>query len=148
MISLTYLSYATAPLSQSDLEDLLVVSRELNARDDLTGLLLYAEEQFVQTLEGPEQHVNATMDRIRADTRHHRVDVTWVEEIENRLFPDWSMGFEAVMPSEVAQVRGYSDYLSAAGDAKEEGATPSGHALVFHRWFRDGMRRLLETPSS
>ena len=52
MIQLIYASYATREMSNEDLIDLLEKSRQRNSRQNITGLLLYAEKKFLQVLEG------------------------------------------------------------------------------------------------
>ncbi len=103
MISLTYLSLATSPLDQEQLEDLLAVSRGRNAQCDVTGMLLYADQQFIQTLEGRQDDVDATMKRILADARHQKVDITLVEDIESRTFEGWAMGFKPLTQESAAE---------------------------------------------
>jgi len=132
---LTYLSEATAPLDRQQLEGLLTVSRTWNASAGLTGMLLYAEGHFIQTLEGDHQDVEALMARIRADPRHHHIDVTLEEEIEERYFHGWAMGFRQPSPEEVRDLEGFTDYLDPAG--KDYRAERLGHAGAFHRAFRD-----------
>lgn len=137
MISLTYLSLATAPLDREGVIHLLAQARELNAEAEVTGMLLYADEQFIQVLEGDRADVEATMDRIRRDSRHRDVDVTLVEEIEARRFPTWSMGFRALDAAEVADLRGWTDFLEPGSEAYERSRS-LGRAGVFLRVFRDG----------
>ena len=136
MISLTYLSLATAPLSQAQLEDLLAVSRDKNAASGVTGLLLYADQQFIQTLEGDPDDVEATMRRIRADPRHRGVDITLVEDIETRFFPEWSMGFRALDADGVACLPGFSDFLDPDSEVYKT-SVRLGRAGKFHQAFRD-----------
>ncbi len=136
MISLTYLSHATAPLDPRQLEDLLRLSRDRNAQEGVTGMLLYVDLQFIQTLEGEEGAVNATMERIGADSRHHSVDVTLVEEIEGRSFDGWSMGFKVLSGSTVASLPGFTDFLDPRSESPREIGS-LGRAGKFHRAFRD-----------
>ena len=136
VISLTYLSYATEPLDRQQLEDLLRVSRDRNAQQDVTGMLLYVDLQFIQTLEGEERAVNATMERIRADPRHHSVDVTLVDEIEGRSFVGWSMGFKILSGEAVAALPGFTNYLEHRSESQREIGS-LGRAGKFHRAFRD-----------
>ena len=140
MISLTYLSTATAPFSPSDLDELLSDSRERNEADQLTGLLLHVEGHFIQTLEGAEEVVDATFARIERDTRHRNVYVALREDVETRVFPDWSMGFETLDRDEARSLPGFNDYLEGR-PMSAEGVDPLGRAGVFHRVFRDRMRR-------
>lgn len=136
MISLTYLSRASARLSTEELEQILAVSRVNNARDGLTGMLLYADEHFVQTLEGEEATVDAAFARIGADPRHRNVQVALRDQVATRSFEGWSMGFKRLSREEAAEIPGFSDYLDP--DSELYRNTKSlGRAGVFHRVFRD-----------
>ncbi len=138
MISLTYLSLAVRPLEERELEELLAVSRDKNQTSDLTGMLLYVDQQFIQTLEGERRAVEATMERIVVDPRHHQVDITLVEEISQRSFSDWTMGFKALDRDTVAGLPGFTNYLEPSGDT-DLGIGSLGRAGKFHRAFRDAM---------
>lgn len=138
MISLTYLSRATRPMTEVDLEDILAVSRRLNGEADVTGLLLHTDHQFIQTLEGGTDEVWATMERIQVDERHHEIDITLVEEVEHRFFPEWTMGFHRVAAERLAALPGWSDFLEP--DSRDyERVQHLGRAGVFHRLFRDAL---------
>jgi hypothetical protein len=139
MISLTYLSTATMPFSSADLSELLASTRERNHADGLTGVMLYAGGHFIQTLEGPEDAVDTTFERIGRDTRHRDVYIALREEIATRAFPDWSMGFETVDLDEAAALPGFNDYLEGK-PMLPESTRQLGHAGIFHRVFRDNMR--------
>ena len=47
-----YVSTASEPMDDEDLAELLAQSRERNARNDITGMLLYKDSRFIQLLEG------------------------------------------------------------------------------------------------
>ncbi|MDR6173643.1 hypothetical protein QE364_002768 [Nocardioides zeae] len=139
MISLTYLSSAIEPMSPDELEDLLTQSRAANHDAGLTGALLYADGSFVQTLEGPDEAVHATFGRILADNRHRGLFIVLNEQIAERAFPEWTMGFRRIDGVEAQRLPGFSDYLRTN---REMGlATPAGRgAEVFHQVFREGLR--------
>ena len=134
MISLTYLSRATDAMTRADLEGILSVSRVNNERDGLTGILLHADQHFIQTLEGEEVDVRTAFTRIGADPRHRSVDIVLREEIEERSFDGWSMGFKRLSHEEATRTLGYSDYLDPASDLYQK--STSGRAGAFHRAFR------------
>lgn len=136
MISLTYLSRAISPQGTEQLQALLDVSRARNVEAGVTGMLLYADEKFIQTLEGEAEAVDSTMSRILADPRHCDVDVTLVETLAERNFADWSMGFRILGSHDVAAFRRPNDFLEP--DARMyEHAQRLGRAGVFLRVFRD-----------
>jgi hypothetical protein len=139
MISLTYLSTASDRFSDAELRDLLEDSRHRNHAVGLTGMLLYVGGHFIQTLEGLDDVVDATYERIARDSRHRDVFTALREEIESRTFPDWSMGFESLSAREASELPGFNDYLDTKTISEDSGRD-LGRAGVFHRVFRDRMR--------
>lgn len=136
MISLTYISTATRELDLTGIRALLETSRRNNAELDLTGMLLYAGQHFIQTLEGERRHVEGLLETIRDDERHHHLAVALVDEIEQRAFPDWTMGCRVLTAEQAAALPGLNDYLDPDSSlyASNDGL---GRAGVFHRIFRD-----------
>ena len=112
VLSLTYLSSAVDPFGPEDLRRLLLAVRTKNEELGITGVLLYSDGNFVQTLEGPGAAVKETFARISADPRHRGIVEAWREEIEQRAFPDWSMGFRELSADEAASLPGFNNYLS------------------------------------
>jgi hypothetical protein len=76
-----------------DIQDILVVSRQNNARDEITGALLFSADAFAQALEGPLDAVEGAFERIQCDERHSDVVVLQSGLIAKRDFPDWTMAF-------------------------------------------------------
>ncbi len=72
---------------------ILSVSRANNARDGLSGGLLFSKDCFVQVLEGPRDGLEAAFERIQCDDRHGEVTVVASGPIRTRDFPEWSMAF-------------------------------------------------------
>lgn len=138
MLSLTYLSSATDLLDERQLADLLGEVRALNERRGLTGMLLYSDGNFIQVLEGPDDAVDEAFRAISADPRHHGLLVTLRDPIEERVFPDWSMGFRHVRDDEVRRLPGFSEFLS------DPAAAPPGQRAAlsyqFLEIFRDSLR--------
>lgn len=93
MIRQIYTSSSTWALQPSEVSDVLNAARRNNARDGLTGMLIYHNNRFLQVLEGPEPELNACLKRIEADERHVRMRSLLREEATERLFTRWRMGF-------------------------------------------------------
>ena len=88
MLQLVYISTARGePLVTS----ILATSRRNNGRDGITGLLYHDGVRFLQALEGPEDKVKATFERIRADERHRAAVVLSRREVDSREFGSWEM---------------------------------------------------------
>jgi hypothetical protein len=67
-------------------------ARRNNAARDLTGVLLFNRDHFLQCLEGEAQEVTRTFRTIIDDPRHREVALISVNDVPERCFPDWSMG--------------------------------------------------------
>jgi len=104
---LVYLSHATQPLTDADLSALLDQSRRNNASLDLTGVLAYGNNQFLQVLEGDEQTVRTLYELIRQDPRHRNVATFADKHIPERAFPEWGMAFRPLAPEQFQQLLGY-----------------------------------------
>ena len=131
MIRLVYMSQAVKPYSTDELMALLRKARQNNSAKAITGVLLYFNECFVQVLEGKEEAVNATFQRIKKDTRHTNVTELEREYIKERQFPDWSMGFEEVDAKQFADLN--IEGLNHFFDSKKAGEVQAGgfnHKLI------------------
>ena len=99
----------------ADVRSILAASRRNNARDGVTGALLFSQGCFAQVLEGPLDAVERAFERIQCDERHSDVTVLQSEPITARDFPDWSMAFtgpDAASPlagAQMAAAAGQSD---------------------------------------
>ena len=89
--SLLYVSQRMA--SDTDVDDIVAVSRARNARLQVTGALITSPGRFAQILEGPRAAVDELMDSIRRDRRHAEVEVLLYDAIDGRRFPDWSLAY-------------------------------------------------------
>lgn len=91
MFRLFYVSTARQGLSDDDI-DLIVERAALRNRDlEITGAILFNGYNFGQILEGERNTVSDLMEEIKSDDRHNGVIVVAEREVENRVFPDWSM---------------------------------------------------------
>ena len=103
MKRIIYCSQSTIDFSPEELVDLLEAARERNAGSDLSGMLLYCSQSFLQMLEGDPAALAETYARISADERHTNLRLLMDSEISTRLFPDWTMGFTHVDEDELAE---------------------------------------------
>jgi hypothetical protein len=111
MIHLIYVSKAVEEMSDEDLLFLLEQSRSRNQKQHITGMLLYLNGTFIQVLEGAEKDVNEIYDAIVKDVRNTGNIVIKKEEISERTFPDWTMGFKHLTRDTTVNVAGYTEFL-------------------------------------
>jgi len=94
--SFVYVSSAVRLMTPPELLNLLRQARENNARDQITGMLLYKDGNFMQAFEGEEEKVTHLHGKILADPRHKDIITLLKEPLEERRFGDWSMAFQNV----------------------------------------------------
>jgi hypothetical protein len=98
LFQLIYVSTATEPLSHSQLRVFLLSSAKRNQLSQLTGLLLYADERFIQVLEGPEAGLKAIHSSIVNDPLHKNIDTLRFEVKQDRNFYNWRMAIQGFQP--------------------------------------------------
>jgi hypothetical protein len=125
MYFLVYVSSALIPLSRKELESLLVTCRANNARDGITGLLLYKDGNFMQMLEGERSAVETAFRKIQSDARHHGIIKLLEGDTPAREFSEWAMGLRDLLSPEAQRVPGYSEFLNSSLLSEEFTRNPS-----------------------
>lgn len=96
MVELIYMSQAYHDFSDDDLHELLVVARENNRMNNITGMLLYDRlGTFIQAIEGERDDIDQLFDRIASDPRHGEIEKLSYKEIDVRSFSEWQMAFDS-----------------------------------------------------
>ena len=93
LVRLIYCSRVRPTVSTLDVRSILTVSQRNNARDGITGGLVFTGGVFLQCLEGHRSAVNETYHRIAADPRHFDPAILSWEEVDTRQFSAWTMGY-------------------------------------------------------
>ena len=90
---LSRIIYCSQPFGydQPMLNGILADARTYNPKNDITGALICREDIFLQLLEGPEDKILLTYNRILKDDRHLDIELLVQEHCDDRLFPTWSM---------------------------------------------------------
>lgn len=102
---IVYFSFSVKPFSQEDITAILEQSRRSNAEHDITGMLLYMNDSIIQVLEGKQEAIEGLFSRIKRDKRHRNVTQVFSRPILDRLFADWSMGYETVTAQELDNIK-------------------------------------------
>ncbi|MFM7395501.1 MAG: BLUF domain-containing protein [Gammaproteobacteria bacterium] len=125
MIRVTYISQASEPLSADGLLALLNQCHRNNTARGLTGMLLFGNGTFLQSIEGEAVVVDPLIELISKDSRHRDIRILRRDKITERQYSEWSMGFERVTESTLEAIpslrnfglRNFNpDYLSTHGD--------------------------------
>lgn len=95
-------------MTEDELLDLLTIARNKNKKYSVTGMLLYCQGTFMQVLEGDESSVDLIYKAIELDTLRHKNIIKLASgTIEQRNFPDWSMGFASVNSETLQEIEGF-----------------------------------------
>ena len=88
---LTYKSMATTNPTPADLKAMVSKARARNRELGITGMLLFEDGCFLQTLEGPPDQLDMVWNSIKRDPRHRDIQVLSEHVIHNRLFSAWDL---------------------------------------------------------
>ncbi|MDD3937038.1 BLUF domain-containing protein [Rhodoferax sp.] len=137
LVQLIYVSDLVGE-NEADIPAIMKSSVRNNSKNGITGMLLYSRGNFLQVLEGEPEAVQATYDRICLDPRHRNTFVLTQEEVTERHFPHWSMGYRQLGPEHAASLPKYAPYFQFGFDTSAIKAKP-GVALEMLELFSQGM---------
>ncbi len=121
-------------MTDLQLQEILATAARNNAKHKVTGMLLYAGGSFMQTLEGVASTVDKTFADIAKDPRHHSIVLLLRDQITERHFLHWHMGFRRLGPVDALQCPSYAPFFAKGFNALTIGAIP-GLALEMLRDF-------------
>jgi hypothetical protein len=116
MHHIIYLSWATAPLADTQLQQLLVLARRRNTELAVTGILFYGNGRFMQVLEGEEDTVRELYAHIKRDARHNNILTFADKPVAQRAFTEWAMAFQQVTPQQLKHIIGHLGPTNAPVD--------------------------------
>jgi len=134
VVSVSYVSTETDPFDDERLAALLAQSRRSNHEHDLTGMLLHRRGRFFQVLEGPQDAVDALIAKIREDARHHDIRILLRENLDDRRFDEWTMGYEPIGVPSTPPPEGFRDTFDDLESADDEISSRAVRELTV--WFR------------
>lgn len=94
-----YTSRAKCSFSASEFANLRDVAASINRSLNITGLLLFDGNRFIQALEGEAAAVQVVMDRIEKDPRHDNITFFDTIETEYRQFNWWATEYQNLSDS-------------------------------------------------
>lgn len=93
LVRLIYASTVSEGFSADDIADILEAAKKHNTENNVTGVLCFTRKIFLQCLEGTRETVNRTYHKILNDPRHDNVVILDYQEVVERQFAHWSMGY-------------------------------------------------------
>ena len=133
--AIAYSSQARQPMTDRELEDLLLAARERNSSLGVSGALLYQDERFFQYIEGPRRSLAAIYEIIRHSSQHVGVCELMREPAERRYFEGWNMGFARAPDSLILRLS-QANWLGGLADQKKTSERSLGLNLLLRFWDR------------
>lgn len=131
-----YVSSASAELTEDSLHQILANAQSNNAARGITGLLLHADGNLMQLIEGPQSAVEALFEKISQDRRHKQVMVLFRKAMEKRDFPEFKMGFRRVSRDLVEEmIPAFTDIVEKRQLDEQTLKGLSQHVSIFLRSF-------------
>ena len=96
MFELIYVSHAHPEITSVDIDNILTTSQIFNSENDITGCLLFYNQNFVQILEGGQSVILELYRRIEKDDRHYDVTLLSMGYKPSRIFGQWSMLYQEI----------------------------------------------------
>jgi hypothetical protein len=109
-----------------------------NKQMNVTGMLLYADGNVMQVLEGEKAVVLELFQTIKLDKRHSGIFVLVEQEIAARQFASWSMGFKHIKEADLAKFPAAAQIFKARQDEILL-RSRAGNALTILKTFADGV---------
>jgi len=134
LIQLIYVSSLSDIKLEQDIGKILESSVRHNKENDITGMLLYANGNFLQVLEGEAEAVGRTFTRICADPRHYDIIHLISGPIADRHFSQWSMGYQHLSENYLREFPEYAPFFKFHAN-DEAICAKSGIALELLRQF-------------
>lgn len=103
MEQLLYRSRAVDGLVAGEVFRIIEGSARDNPARDLTGFLIYAQDCFIQYLEGPHASLDLLLNELERDRRHHSIEVVYRSRASERFCPGWRMQRIDFAPGKVAE---------------------------------------------
>lgn len=121
MIRLAYVSTCADNVQPADIDALLKTAELRNRQRQISGMLCWSGEFFLQCLEGERAAVTQCFSRIATDPRHHSVEIIVSAPTSVRWFSQWGMGYSGTMLSHRMDLsewtgQSFNPYLLAATD--------------------------------
>ena len=111
---LLYRSYSAFDFDPKELVSILEKSYKNNPEKNITGMLLYKSGVFLQIIEGTKRDLENLYNKISKDPRHEDLKILWQQDIKERSFSDWSMGFKDLSEAPQEVLDGFGETLGKA----------------------------------
>jgi hypothetical protein len=99
ILRLTYISRYNTNNPNGEVTRILAQAQENNARDGITGALVFNHNYFLQSIEGARPVINELLRKLIKDDRHFALQVIECCEVDQRRWNKWTMKY--LIPSDM-----------------------------------------------
>jgi Sensors of blue-light using FAD len=99
--AILFVCSATRRLQESEMNRFVLQAQQRNQLDDITGVMLHNDGNFMQYMEGPDQAVASAFGRVCASREQTGVILLCDMPIDQRHFGEWAMAFAQPTNSEL-----------------------------------------------
>ena len=110
MYRIIYLSSAVDAVDDIELEKILVKSETYNSTNNISGILLHIDGDFIQVLEGEKENVSLIFDKIKTDKRHKGLITVYEGEFAKRQFENWSICYKSNNFKDIDKIEGLKEF--------------------------------------
>tara|TARA_R110002049_G_scaffold151804_2_gene315564 strand:+ start:1647 stop:2054 length:408 start_codon:yes stop_codon:yes gene_type:complete len=107
--TICYISDSTSNVPLNMLDDIYIEAKSNNFKNNITGILIHVNKNYLQVLEGKAEKVDGTFKRIKTDSRHKNIFEVINTSIEERIFEDYNFGFTII--DNKRELSNLNDYL-------------------------------------
>ena len=93
ILRLTYISRYNNHNPYGEVTRILAQAQQNNARNGITGALIFNHNYFLQSIEGARPLINDLLRKLIKDDRHFSLQVIECREVEQRRWDKWSMKY-------------------------------------------------------
>ncbi len=106
-----YSSKASDAMKSSDVMNIIATAQAFNKTADVTGMLLFIEDGFIQYLEGAEETVVKLYKKIAQDSRHQdcKVLLQGPSGEKERSFASWNMGLKIITDQDFQDLKAMNE---------------------------------------
>ncbi len=98
---LVYVSNRKPNCTEEEIEKILESCKKNNPPLEITGVLLYSENKFIQLVEGEAKVIMDLYEKIKKDSRHTNPMMISYGPIKEKSFPSWHMGTKNISKNAV-----------------------------------------------
>jgi Sensors of blue-light using FAD len=130
IFQLIYVSTAAIEFGTADLIKLLIEARDFNRGHQITGILIFENEKFLQVLEGDMAEVKQLYESICRDGRHDQIEAISSKMLSKREYPNWSMAFADSGALKSSSFRGFDSSLNKQAHTNTSDVLDKAHQLL------------------